>query len=170
MTCVRKGTTLFPESWQAGHDQSTGRLPQKRRNYNERAVTLRHRSAWRWKSTASPSRQAALWCHIRPAVFPRSAWGPGVLKGTSCSLNRDQQSHDQSTGSLPRQATGISGHRLSAPTSVCPTLSVRRQTGPHRSCRRPGVRAAVRETQLGTARAQCPPAKNAARSVPPPDE
>ena len=66
-------------------------------------------------------------CRLRPAVFPRSAWGPGVLKGTSCSLNRDQQGHDQGTGSLPRQATGIRGQNLSAQENICPRWTCRRR-------------------------------------------
>ena len=93
-------------------------------------------------------------CRLRPAVFPRSAWGPGVLKGTSCSLNRDQQGPDQGTGSLPRQATGVRGHSLSAQKSVC-----RRRTGPRWTCRSPGVAPSCGRTQVGMAQTQCPPAK-----------
>ncbi len=63
--------------------------------------------------------------------------------------------HDQGTGSLPWKATGIRGHSVSPQKNVC-----RRQIGPRRSCRSPGVTPSCRRTQMGTVRTRRPPAKS----------
>jgi len=129
---------LSSSTWRAT-DAPTAQ--QTRRKRAAKAPQQRSKKCRKGAEIRNICRCTAPRCRLRPAVFPRSAWGPGVLKCTSCSLNRDQQGHDQGTGSLPRQATGIRGHRVSAQKSICRRWS----------CRSPGVRQPKRSCALRAA-------------------